>query len=164
MVKDTPIYLKTTEFMWPSGCRMVLEMTEPEAVMSPRTVFLCRLYGLFLVVLGAALACHRDASVATITEFCGDAKLLLFFGMVGLAAGLAMVLSHNLWSGGAPTVVVTAFGWLMLVKSLLTLLLPVPAVTTLYAQVGFAGYFYAYIGGYLVLGAWLTYAGFARNR
>lgn len=132
--------------------------------MSPRTVFLCRLYGLFLVVLAAALACRRDATVATIAEFCGDAKLLLFFGMIGLAAGLAMVLAHNQWSGGAPTVVITALGWLMLVKSLLTLLLPVPAVAALYAQAGFAGYFYAYIGGYFVLGVWLAHTGFTKNQ
>lgn len=45
-------------------------------------------------------------------------------GGVMLAAGLAMVLAHNIWSGGALVVVVTLVGWMTLIKSLGFLFLP----------------------------------------
>jgi aldo/keto reductase family protein len=39
--------------------------------------------------------------------------LMLIGGSFNLAAGLAIVLGHNVWSGGALTVVVTLIGWLV---------------------------------------------------
>jgi hypothetical protein len=48
-------------------------------------------------------------------------EILQFLGAITLAAGLAMVLAHNIWSGGALVVVVTVVGWITLIKSLLFL-------------------------------------------
>jgi hypothetical protein len=36
---------------------------------------------------------------------------MLFSGMVATSAGLAVVLAHNIWNGGALPVVVTLVGW-----------------------------------------------------
>ena len=41
---------------------------------------------------------------------------MLFSGMVATAAGLAIVLGHNVWSGGALAIAVTLFGWAALLK------------------------------------------------
>jgi hypothetical protein len=41
------------------------------------------------------------------TAFVRNPPLLLIFSMVWLIAGLAMVLGHNIWSGGALPVIVT---------------------------------------------------------
>jgi hypothetical protein len=52
--------------------------------------------------------------------------MMLVLGVSTLAAGLAMVLAHNIWSGDALAVIVTLMGWLTLalIKGLLFLLLP----------------------------------------
>lgn len=41
---------------------------------------------------------------------------MLFSGMVATAVGIAVVLGHNVWSGGWLPVVVTAVGWAALLK------------------------------------------------
>ena len=48
---------------------------------------------------------------------------MFVLSIIIVAAGLAMVLAHNIWSGGAQAVVVTLVGWLTLIKGLLYLLL-----------------------------------------
>jgi hypothetical protein len=40
--------------------------------------------------------------------------MTLILGIITLAAGLAMVLAHNIWSGGALVVVITLVGWMAL--------------------------------------------------
>jgi hypothetical protein len=49
---------------------------------------------------------------------------LLIIGFLGTALGLALVLGHQLWSGGALAVAVTVFGWV------------IPCAVTLFAARG----------------------------
>ena len=69
--------------------------------MSPLTTFLSRLIGLFSILVSLSLVTHEQATVETLTALVHNPPLLLTFGMVWLIAGLAMVLGHNVWSGGA---------------------------------------------------------------
>lgn len=75
--------------------------------MSRLTVFLSRLIGLFAILVALSLLMHKQATVETLTALVRNPPLLLIFGMIWLIAGLAMVLGHNVWSGGALPVVVT---------------------------------------------------------
>ena len=78
-----------------------------------------------------------------------------------LAAGLAMVLAHNIWSGGALVVVVTLVGWITLIKSLSFLFLPPEVDAGLFLrQLHYQQLFYLYGAFSLVLGVYLTYGGF----
>ena len=47
---------------------------------------------------------------------------MLLSGMVATAAGIAVVLGHNVWSGGALPVVVTLVGWAALLMGVALLL------------------------------------------
>ena len=77
-------------------------------------------------------------------------------------ARLAMVLAHNIWSGGALPVVVTLLGWLTLVKGFMFLLLFSGGAEGLYmGTLHYSQLFYLYMAICLVLGIYLTYAGFA---
>ena len=78
--------------------------------MRPLTLFLARLLGLFFIIVSLAMLVRKDVMLASITALVHDRPLLLVFGMVILAAGLAMVLAHNVWSGGALPIVVTLIG------------------------------------------------------
>jgi vacuolar-type H+-ATPase subunit I/STV1 len=87
--------------------------------------------------------------------------MMLIVGVITLAAGLAMVLAHNIWSGGTLAVIVTLIGWLTLIKGLLFLFLsPEMEAEFFLRQLHYQQLFYLYGAFSLVLGVYLTYGGF----
>ena len=131
--------------------------------MMPLTKFLSRLFGLSLILLALALVMRRQATVETLTALAHTPPLLFTLGMVFLIAGLAVVLSHNIWSGGALPIVVTLLGWIILVRGLLLLVLSPEAIVRLFAMIHFEQLFYFYIAVSFVIGAYLTYGGFSSS-
>ena len=128
--------------------------------MSARTSFLARLIGLFLVAVGLPMALNKADLVRAITQTVHDPALLLTFGLITLPLGLAIVLGHNVWSGGGAPVLVTLFGWALLAKSVVLLFLSSAAVVSLYAIVRFGDFYYGDVVVILAIGVYLTYAGF----
>jgi vacuolar-type H+-ATPase subunit I/STV1 len=92
--------------------------------MWPRTLFLSKLIGLYCILIGLSLMTRGQATVETVTALLQNPVMTLILGVITLAAGLAMVLAHNIWAGGALAVVVTLVGWMALIKSLFFLFLP----------------------------------------
>jgi hypothetical protein len=127
--------------------------------MSARTIFLARLIGLFILVQVGAMVVHKEAMVDDMTALMRDRPLLIILGMIALALGLAMVLAHNVWSGGALPIVVTVVGWIFLIRGVLILVLPADTLARLFETVRF-GEFTAP----LILGMFLTWAGFYQAR
>jgi hypothetical protein len=126
----------------------------------PRTRFLGKLLGLFLLLSSAGILTHKQDTVAALTALVSDAPLLLVTGMLVLAAGLAMVLGHNVWSGGALPIVVTLLGWVFLIRGTLLLLLPARATTALFEMIQFERFFYLYASINVLLGLYLTLASY----
>ena len=126
---------------------------------SPR--FLSRLLGLFCLTAAVCMIANGATLLATVTELVHDRPLMLVVGIVTLFAGLAMVLAHNVWSGGVLTVVVTVIGWLTLAKAVVILLLSPAAMADVYLfalQGGPMSYLYTAVTA--IIGVYLTYAGF----
>jgi len=121
------------------------------------TVFLARFIGLFTVLLVAALLVRGSAVVETGVA---DGPVMFAFAIISLALGLAMVLGHNVWSGGVAPVVVTLVGWLILAKGLLLLLLKPEALTQLFERMQYGQHPFLYMAPALVIGLYLTWAGF----
>jgi hypothetical protein len=121
------------------------------------TVYLARLIGLFIVLLIVDLLLHGSAVVES---GMADKPLVFTYGFISLGLGLAMVLGHNVWSGGALPVVVTVVGWLILVKGLLLLYLPPETLTGMYAGIRFSEHLFLYVVPSLLIGLYLTWAGF----
>jgi hypothetical protein len=92
--------------------------------MSSRTIFLSKLTGLYCVIIAISMMTRRQATVETVIALLQSQSMMLIVGIVALAAGLATVLLHNIWSGGALAVVVTLVGWITLIKSLFFLFVP----------------------------------------
>jgi hypothetical protein len=92
--------------------------------MSSRTIYLARLLGYYSIAVGLSMLLHKQAVVYMVTALVDDPALIWITGVVALAVGLAMVLGHNVWRGGALPVVVTVVGWLSLAKGLALLFLP----------------------------------------
>jgi len=129
--------------------------------MSPRTLFLSRLIGLYCILIGLSMMTRGQATVETVTALLQNSAMTLILGVITLGAGLAMVLAHNIWSGGALVIVVTLVGWMALIKSLFFLFLPHEMEAGLFlGQLHYRQLFYVYAAISLVLGIYLTYGGF----
>jgi len=124
------------------------------------TRYLARLIGLFSIVVGLVMIGRRQEMVAAVDALIHNAALLLVVGLIALGIGLAMVLAHNVWSGGVAPVVVTLVGWLVLLRGLVLLFLPAAVVATLFEALHFARLLYLYASIALVLGIYLAMAGF----
>ena len=132
--------------------------------MSSRTVFLCRLIGLYCLLCALSMMIRKQSIVETVTALVHNAPLMFFIGIITLVAGLAMVLGHNIWSGGSSAVIVTIVGWITLLKGLLVLLLP-PEMEADFLLKGlhYERLFYVYSSISLVIGIYLTYRGFTSS-
>jgi vacuolar-type H+-ATPase subunit I/STV1 len=129
--------------------------------MSNQTRLLSKLLGLYCIIIAVAMVIHQKATLETITALVHDRPAMFVVGVITVLAGLAMVLVHNIWSGGAAQVIVTLVGWVTLIKgSLFLLLSPVAAVDFYLGTLHYAQLFYMYAAFSLVLGVYLVYAGF----
>jgi hypothetical protein len=125
--------------------------------MSRLTVFLARAIGLFTVVLVAALLVRGSAIIEASVA---DGPVMLVYATISLAMGIAMALGHNVWSGGALPVIVTLVGWLILAKGALLLFFSPNAVSQMFEQMRYAEHYYLYLAPALLIGLYLTWAGF----
>jgi hypothetical protein len=128
--------------------------------MSPVTIYLGRLTGLFLLIAALAMFLDRDSVIEMATALIDDRALLLIVGLIALGIGLAIVVGHNVWSKGLFPLVITLFGWSQLLRGLALLLLPAETQVAFFQVMRLEDFFYIYAGIPLVLGAYLTYAGF----
>jgi hypothetical protein len=80
-----------------------------------------------------------------------------------IVAGLAIIIAHNIWSGGVLAIVVTLMGWVVLIKGLLLLILPPDTATAFYMYtLHYREFYYLYTFIPLAIGMYLTYGGFKR--
>ena len=129
--------------------------------MSPRTLFLSRLIGLYCILIALSMITRKQATLESVTTLLHDPSMMFVLGAITLIAGLAMVLMHNIWSGGALVVIVTLVGWMTLIKSLSFLFLPMDVNAEFFLrQLHYQTLFYLYGTFLLVLGVYLTYGGF----
>ena len=127
--------------------------------MSSRTAFLSKLVGLYVVVIAIAVLVNKPMMVATVTGLFKDPAVVVLSGVIALGIGLAIVLGHNVWSS-APAIIVTIIGWLSLLKGLALLLVPANVQAAYALGVNYNQYFSVYAVVTLVVGLYLTYAGF----
>lgn len=131
--------------------------------MPDKTRFLARLIGLYCLLAALVMVLERDAWVGAVTALVHDPPLMLVLGTIVVAAGLALVLAHNVWTGGALPVLVTVIGWLTLLKGMMFWLLPPAAAVDFYLErLRYAQLYGAYGALSFALGLYLTVAGFRR--
>lgn len=129
--------------------------------MSLRTLFLSKLIGLYCILVALSMITRRQPTVETVTTLLQTSSMMSILGVITLAGELAMILAHNIWSGGTLVVVVTLVGWGTLIKSLFFLFLPPEMKAGLFLrQFHYQQLFYLYGAFSLVLGVYLTHGGF----
>jgi hypothetical protein len=125
--------------------------------MSRLTVFLARSIGPFTVLFVLGVLIRGNAIIEATTA---DGPVMFSYAVISLATGVAMIVGHNVWSGGALPVVVTVMGWLIFAKGLLLLLLTPEALTGSLARMQYGEHTYLYLAPAFVIGLYLTWAGF----
>lgn len=126
--------------------------------MSSRTLFISRLMGLYLLCASLTMFTHKQGIVQMEDTMVHNPALLYLAGVIALGAGLAVVLGHNVWHGGALPVTVTVTGWVMLLKGFLLML---PGLTAAFWEsLRYEQLYYLYASIAFALGAYLTLAGF----
>ncbi|HET6377663.1 MAG TPA: hypothetical protein VFG05_05070 [Methylocella sp.] len=115
-----------------------------------------------LLILSAAMALRHRSFAETAGWLIHDRPLLLVLGMITLAAGLALVLAHNIWSGGALPIVITLFGWVTLARGIVLVTAPPEALASFFETIGIEKHFYVPAALSFLLGAYLTAMGFWR--
>jgi len=129
--------------------------------MSPRTVFLSKLFGSYYIFAALSMVLHKQSFVETVTAVLHNSLVMFIVSIITLLGGLALVLAHNFWSSGALAVVVTLVGWITLVKGLLFLFLTPEMEAELFlTNLHYAQLFYLYTAISFVLGVYLAYGGF----
>jgi len=124
------------------------------------TVFLARLLGLFTILMSLAIWFNRRGMVAAVERLVQDSAALLIVELLGLAAGLAIVIGHNVWHS-LLAIVVTIVGWLILLRALALMFLSQETIEKIFEWVEWPkrSNLYALIS--FLIGLFLTIAGFA---
>ena len=128
--------------------------------MSPLTIFLGKFLGLSYFLTCLVCVVRSRAILDAARAMTGDAGLLLVSGIFTMAAGVAVVIGHNVWSGGALPVAVSVLGWLMLAKGLALAALPPPKLVAAYGFLDSAARFRLALIPATLFSAWVTLAAF----
>jgi hypothetical protein len=87
------------------------------------SVFLARLIGPVMLVVGLAVFANQRAFRDMAEEFLASPALLFLSGLLIMPMGLAIVLTHNVWTADW-RVLITLFGWLNAIGGAVRLLAP----------------------------------------
>ena len=125
------------------------------------TFFLARFIGLMLLAVGASLLFQGKVFMTVLTDITENRSTLFMVGMVLYLGGVAIVLTHNVWSGGPPTVVITLIGWVLILRGVASMFLPGQSMTRIIRVFKVEEFSWLYGLLVLVIGAYLIYSGFA---
>lgn len=123
------------------------------------SIFLARLLGPLFLLPGIGILMNPRVFRAMATEVVRSVTLIYLFGLVDFAAGLAIVLTHNVWAASWP-VLITLIGWGMLIRGAVRVTAPGTIMNYGAKLVGNKQAFQATAIAAVVLGLVLCYFGF----
>lgn len=87
------------------------------------TTFLAAIWGPVMIAVGLGFFFSKKYYVTIYRDLEKEFFAVLFFGMFAMAAGIAHILAHNVWDT-LPQIVVTLFGWGLLIKGVICVTFP----------------------------------------
>jgi hypothetical protein len=87
------------------------------------SIFLAKLMAPILLIAGIAMLVNRKELDALAQELLRSRALLFLLGLIDLAIGLAIVLTHNVWVADW-RLIITLLGWLLIVRGAVRVLIP----------------------------------------
>jgi hypothetical protein len=125
----------------------------------PISLFIAKLLGPMFLVLGVALLTRPEAFRALLREFIASGVLLYMAGFFGLLGGLALLLTHNVWTLDW-RLLITLIGWTTLIRALATIFSPQWIASAGAWLIEHKGAFPVSAALDLIVGAILTYFGY----
>lgn len=118
--------------------------------------------GLYVLLVGLTMLFWKGRWWHVIDELCRPEGQTLGYviGMLALPVGLLLVLLHNYWNMGLLALAVTIFGWIILLKSVFVFVVSPEQMGRLVKTIKMESWWYVYVVVVLIIGAYLTYAGF----
>jgi hypothetical protein len=123
------------------------------------SIFLARLIGPVMALVGISLLMNETAFRKMAMEFLRSPALIFFSGMILMPAGLAIVLSHNVWVLNWP-VIITLLGWIAVISGALRVFAPDRALEIGKKAIASKQIITVSAAFWLVIGAVLCYFGF----
>jgi hypothetical protein len=93
------------------------------------SVFIARLIGPVMLVIGLAVLANQSAFRDMAEEFLASQALIFLSGLLIMPVGLAIVLTHNIWAADG-RVMITLFGWLNAIGGAMRLFAPTYVMQT----------------------------------
>ena len=123
------------------------------------SLFLAKLLGPLLLSLSAAMLINQVNMREMATDFLEHRGLIFLTGILTLLAGLAIVLTHNVWEWRWP-VIITIFGWLSVIGGIFRIVFPDSVKSIGQSMLAKPAVMTA--GGVAqgLIGAWLCYVGY----
>ena len=87
------------------------------------SIFIARLLGPVMLAAGVAVLVNLQGFRAVAEQFLESRELMFLAGLMVMPAGLAIVLTHNVWTADW-RVLVTLFGWLMTIAGAIRIVEP----------------------------------------
>jgi hypothetical protein len=125
----------------------------------PTSLFLARLIGPFALAIGVALVFNRTGFRALANEFLASPALLFFSGAVTMPAGLAIVITHSVWTTDW-RVIITILGWLATIGGAVRMICPKLTATMGHRMLAYPFTLHVSAAIYLVVGALLCIFGY----
>jgi len=123
------------------------------------TVFLAQFLGIFSIIMSLSMLLKRQMVVQILHEVLGDRGLTYVVGLIELAAGLILVLNHNIW-GDTLSSFITILGWLLLIEGVIYTFASRQFIRKIIIAIHSTKLYYIFASLYLILGIILAYAGF----
>jgi hypothetical protein len=126
------------------------------------SIFIARLLGPVLLIAGIAMLVNRRRLDAIVQELFGSPLLLLLLGIIDFTVGLAIVLTHNVWTADW-RVIITLLGWALIVRGAVRMLIPEQAKAFGAKLLKNSTVICASLGATIALGVVLSWFGYARS-
>ena len=130
-----------------------------------RSIFLAKLIGPLLAAIGLALIFNADTFRLMMGEFLKSYALIYIAGLLALTAGLAIVNTHNEWTGDW-RVVITILGWLCVIGGIFRIVFPRTVEMLGASMIATASNSWIIGEGvvFLAFGAWISFMGYAPGK
>ena len=125
------------------------------------SIFIAKLLGPIFVLVGIAMMSKPDAFRTLLKEFIESHVLMYLAGFLGLVAGLALVLTHNVWLLDW-RLIITLIGWATIVRAVVTIFRPQQIVSLGLKAIQHKGIFFGAAVTDLAIGLILSYFGYLR--
>ncbi len=125
------------------------------------SIFLAKLIGPFFLILGVSLLVNARTFRAIADEFLASRALLFLSALMILPAGIAVVLTHNVWVANWP-VIITLLGWLFIISGVIRLFATPRVIAVGHRLHAWPNLLYVGAGFWTGIGAVLSYFGYVR--